>query len=113
VSPVRPWVRSARARLTHSRTAVSVRSMSRATAPTVLPSSSTRRTTPALNSSVDWRRARRFGVLAIGLDIVSPSGKMSTDSDHAQEAYEAAKAKAKMPAHGHTATHLPFVRMCR
>jgi len=28
----------------------------------------------------------RFGVLAIGLDIVSPTGKMSTDSDHAHTA---------------------------
>ena len=78
-------MRSARARATQSRTAVSVRSRSRATAPTVLPSSSTRRTTPALNSSVNWRRARRvFGVSAIAVDIVSPVGKVSTESDHAQ-----------------------------
>jgi hypothetical protein len=27
-------------------------------------------------------RGRRFGVSAIGLDIVFPSGKMSTESDH-------------------------------
>jgi hypothetical protein len=36
---------------------------------------------------VNWRRGRRrFGVSAIGLDIVSPIGKMSTDSDQAQVA---------------------------
>jgi hypothetical protein len=33
---------------------------------------------------VNWRRGRRVGVSAIGLGIVSPIGKMSTDSDHAQ-----------------------------
>src|SRR5262249_49567516 len=92
VRPVRPCVRSARARLTHSRTAVSVRSMSRATPPTLLPSSRTRRTTPALNSSVNWRRGRRFGVSAIGLDIVSSIGKMSTEPDQAQ-----APARARLP----------------
>jgi hypothetical protein len=42
-----------------------------------------------LNWSVNWRRGRRFGVLAIGLDIVSPIGKMSTDSDHAQADWRA------------------------
>jgi hypothetical protein len=78
VNPVRPFERSACARLTHSRNAVSVRSRSRAAALTVLPSSSTRRTALALNSSVNWRRARRFAVSAIGLDIVFPFGKMST-----------------------------------
>ena len=46
-----------------------------------MPSSSTRRTALALNSSVNWRRARRFGVSAIGLDIVFPFGKMSTKPD--------------------------------
>jgi hypothetical protein len=86
VSPVRPCVRSARARLTHSRNAVSVRSRSRAVALTVFPSSSTRRTALALNSSVNWRRARRFGVSAIGLDIVFPFGKMSTKPDQVQSA---------------------------
>ena len=34
-----------------------------------------------LNSSVNCRRGRRFGVSAIGLDIVSPFGKMSTKPD--------------------------------
>ena len=44
-----------------SRSADSVRSRSRAAAPTVLPSSRTRRTAPALNSSVNCRAcARRF-----------------------------------------------------
>ena len=34
---------------------------------------------------MNWRRGRfGFGGLAIGLDIVSPTRKMSTDSDHAQ-----------------------------
>ena len=42
------------------------------------------RTTPVLNSSVNWRRGRRFAVSGIGLDIVSPIGKMSTESDQAQ-----------------------------
>jgi hypothetical protein len=32
---------------------------------------------------VNWRRARRFGVSAIGLDIVFPFGKMSTKPDQA------------------------------
>ena len=89
--PVRPCVRSARARSTHSRSAVSVRSRSRAAAPTVLPSSRTRRTALALNSSVNWRRGRRFGVSAIGLDIVFPFGKMSTESDQAHQRQSQAK----------------------
>ena len=38
-----PWVRSARARLTHSHSALTVRSRSHATPPTLLPSSSTSR----------------------------------------------------------------------
>jgi hypothetical protein len=46
VTPVRPCDRSARARFTHSRRAVSVRSRSPATAGTDLPSSKTRRTAP-------------------------------------------------------------------
>jgi hypothetical protein len=33
---------------------------------------------------VNWRRARRFGVSAIGLDIVFPFGKMSTKPDQVQ-----------------------------
>jgi len=57
VRPVFPLVRSARARFTHSRSAVSVRSRSRATLPTLLPSSSTSRTAWALKSSSN-RRAR-------------------------------------------------------
>jgi hypothetical protein len=47
-----------------------------------LPSSSTSRTALALNSSVNCRHGRRFGD-SIGLDIVSPTRKMSTESDHA------------------------------
>jgi hypothetical protein len=34
---------------------------------------------------VNWRRARRFGVSAIALDIVFPFGKMSTKPDQAHE----------------------------
>jgi hypothetical protein len=33
---------------------------------------------------VNWRRGRRVGVSAIGLDIVSSTGKMSTEADQAQ-----------------------------
>src|SRR3954447_7079388 len=84
VRPVRPCVRSARARLTHSRSAVSVKSRSRAAAPTVFPSSRTKRTALALNSSVNWRRGRLVGGSAIALDIVSSSGKMSTEADQPQ-----------------------------
>jgi hypothetical protein len=40
----------------------------------------------ALNSSVNWRRGRRFGVSAIGLDIVSTVRKMSTKPDQVQRA---------------------------
>ncbi len=50
--PDRPRLRSARARATHARNAEAVRSRSLATRPTVWPSSNTRRTAPALNSSV-------------------------------------------------------------
>ena len=53
VRPVRPPLRSARARSTHCRKADSVRSNSRATAPTVFPSSNTSRTAPARNSSLN------------------------------------------------------------
>src|SRR3954451_8946684 len=84
VRPVRPCVRSARARLTQSRSAVSVKSRSRAAAPTVFPSSRTKRTALALNSSVNWRRGRLVGGSAIALDIVSSSGKMSTEADQPQ-----------------------------
>ena len=45
--------------LTHFVSADGVRSSSRATAPTVLPSSKTSRTAPVLNSSLNCRRARR------------------------------------------------------
>jgi hypothetical protein len=51
-----------------------------------LPSSSTRRTAWALKSSSNRRRGRRFGVSAIGRDIVSPIGKMSTKPDQAHDA---------------------------
>jgi hypothetical protein len=35
-------------------------------------------------ANVNWRRARRFVVSAIALDIVFPFGKMSTKPDQAQ-----------------------------
>jgi hypothetical protein len=45
-----------------------------------VPSSIARRTALALNSSLNWRQARRLDVSAIGVDIVFPFGKMSTES---------------------------------
>jgi hypothetical protein len=39
---------------------------------------SRRKAAPTLNWSVNRRRARRFGVSAIGLDVVFSFGKMST-----------------------------------
>src|SRR5882762_8405151 len=84
VNPVRPCERSARARVTHSRSAVSVKSRSRATAPTLLPSSRTSRTAWALKSSSNRRRDRRLLVVsAIGVDIVSAFRKVSTKPDQA------------------------------
>ena len=84
VNPVRPFVRSARARSTQFRKADSVRSSSRATWPAVLPSSSTNRTAPVLNSSVNRRRCRRGFVLLAIVDIVPAFRKVSTKPDQAQ-----------------------------
>ena len=56
------------------------RSSSRATAVTLLPSSSTRRTACCLNSSVNRRRGRRLR-LSVIVDIVSAFQKMSTKPD--------------------------------
>ena len=84
VSPVLPWVRSARARSTHVRSADSVRSRSRATCRMVLPSSSTSRTAPTLNSSVKLRRTR-FGLFPSSMiDTVSASRLVSTKRGEAQ-----------------------------
>src|SRR5262249_45306269 len=85
VKPVRPCVRSARARVTQMRRLDSVRSRSRATLGMLLPSSSTSRTACALKSSSNRRRWRRvvFGVSAMARDIVSTFRKMSTKSDQA------------------------------
>src|SRR5262245_4910579 len=89
VRPVLPCVRSARARLTQARSAVSVRSRSRAARPTLLPSSSTSRTAWALKSSSNCRRGRRrLGVSAIARDIVSTFRKMSTKPDQAHRQCE-------------------------
>src|SRR5882762_3346566 len=88
VNPVRPCERSARARVTHARSAVSVKSRSRATAPTLLPSSRTSRTAWALKSSSNRRRDRRLLVVsAIGVDIVSAFRKVSTKPDQAHTAW--------------------------
>ena len=63
------------------------RSSSRATRPTVWPSSSTSRTAPALNSSVNRRRGRLgFAVFAI-VDIVSAFQNVSTEADQAHTDY--------------------------
>ncbi len=83
VSPVLPFVRSARACSTQLRKDDSVSPRSRAAAATVFPCSSTSRTAPALKSSVKLRRVRR-GVLCAILDIVSTFPKVSTKSDQAQ-----------------------------
>jgi Na+/H+ antiporter NhaD/arsenite permease-like protein len=57
---------------------------SRATAPTVFPSSSTSRTAPARNSSENCRRSRRPILSDPILAIVSAFRMMPTESDHAQ-----------------------------
>ena len=84
VSPVLPFVRSARACLTHCARADGVRSNSRATAPTVLPSSRTSRTAPILNSSLNCRRARLPAFVDPILDIVAAFRNVSTKPDQAQ-----------------------------
>src|SRR5205823_1284360 len=83
VSPVRPFERSACARLTHWPSAEATRSSSRATAVTLLPSSRTKRTACCLNSSVNCRRGRRLRVSAIA-DIVPTFREMSTKPDQVQ-----------------------------
>src|SRR5262249_556159 len=84
VRPVRPFVRSACSRATQWPNAEAVRSSSRATAPTVFPSSRTSRTAPALISVVNRWRARRAPLSVLMLDILSPSQKMSTKMGEAQ-----------------------------
>ena len=84
VKPRRPCVRSARARSTQLRNADSVRSRSRATCPTLRSSSSTSRTAPALNSSSNCRRGRRFLVGCTIGDIVSAFRNVSTKPDQTQ-----------------------------
>ncbi len=80
VNPVLPFVRSARACLTHFPNGDSVRSRSRATWATVLPSSSTKRTAPALNSSVKLRRSRFDSAI---VDTISTSPVVSKKSGQA------------------------------
>ena len=58
-----------------------VRSSLRATVPTVWPSSSTRRTAPSLNSSVNRRRGRRAARPQPILEVASASRTISTGSD--------------------------------
>jgi hypothetical protein len=88
-TPGLPLPRAARACSTQLRSDDSVRSRSRAAAPTDLPSSKTKRTALALNSSVKLRRAR-FGCRSAMLDIVSTSRKMSTKADqaHSEDAHD-------------------------
>jgi hypothetical protein len=89
VRPVLPLLRSARACFTQLPTTDCETSRSRPTCETVLPSSSTSRTAPALNSSVKLRRTRFFAPVAIRA-IVSAFHLASTGSDQAQSpAYRA------------------------
>src|SRR6202158_6346687 len=81
-APGLPLPRSTRVCSTHLRNDDSVKSRSRAAAPTVFPSSSTSRTAPALNSSLKLRRVR-LGCLSVIVDIVSLSWKVSTKPDQA------------------------------
>src|SRR6185369_3800726 len=84
VSPVLPFDRSARAWDAHVATEFALRSRSRATCAIVLPSSSTRRTAPALNSSVNARRGRLpLPSCSFMLDIVSTFRQVSTKSGQA------------------------------
>ena len=96
VRPVLPFVRSARACFTHVARADGVRSNSRATAPTVLPSSITSRTAPVLNSSVNCRRARLPVFLDSILDIVSTFRNVSTKPDQAQPRLRSVPAYARV-----------------
>ena len=80
-NPSGPW--SARPRSTQVRSADSVRSNSRATCATDLPSSSTNPTAPALNSSVNCRRGLRGLSVAAIVDIVSAFPRVSTKPDQA------------------------------
>src|SRR5216684_1355383 len=82
-APDLPLPRSTRVCSTHLRNDDSVKSRSRAAAPTVFPSSSTSRTAPALNSSLKLRRVR-LGCLSAIVDIVSAFRKVSTKPDQAQ-----------------------------
>lgn len=84
ISPLRPFVRSACARVTQRLSADGVRSSSRATAPTVLRSSNTNGTAPVLNSSVKRRRARLPTLCDPILDIIATFRKLSTESGQAQ-----------------------------
>ena len=74
----RPLLRAVVARSIQVRNAATVRSRSRATRVTVLPSSNTRRTTPALNSSVTCCRARRAFLPGPMIAIRSAFRKVST-----------------------------------
>src|SRR5690606_24481649 len=85
VSPLLPFVRSAWACRTQRLSAEAVRSNSRATAPTALPSSRTNRTAPSLNSSENRRRARRPPLPDRIRDIVSTFRNVSTETDQAQQ----------------------------
>jgi len=93
-TPGLPLPRSARARSTQFRTLDSVRSRSRATCGMVLPSSRTRRTAPALNSSVKLLRGRFCFFPSAMSDTVPASRLVSTRSDQAQKSPESPEAYA-------------------
>jgi hypothetical protein len=80
---VRPSARapsSMSACLTHARTAVSVRPISRATPPAVLPGWRTSATTSALNSGVNDRRRRGFLPAIVSIvDILSGASRLMVD----------------------------------
>src|SRR4051812_42874098 len=87
VSPVRPFVRSARACRTQLPSADGVKSNSRATAPTVLPSSNTNLTAPAMNSSENCRRARRPDPVIPFWPSYPPFGRCPPDRINANDRF--------------------------
>lgn len=83
-TPGRPWPRSARARSTQSWSEELARSRSSATELTLLPSSSTSRTAPSLNSGVNVLRGRRPPPFFLRLLTILAFHNMSTRTDQPQ-----------------------------
>src|SRR5713226_3385768 len=100
-APDLPLPRSTRVCSTHLRNDDSVKSRSRASAPTVFPSSSTSRTAPALNSSLKLRRVR-LGCLSAVVDIVE-----HTIIEAAEQALPKSRARAGGWVLPQTPWHLP------